>query len=79
MWSFIVNFIDANQLGGWVRAGVAAGLGAMLGKWPMLASVFGPELQTAAGVLLSGIAVGVWSTIAKSFGTVAAVTKTTGP
>jgi hypothetical protein len=66
MWDILVTFVDANKLGGWVRALVAAGFGVLLGKWPLLGSIFGPDLQTTAGVLFSGIAVGVWSHFAKN-------------
>ena len=61
MWNILVAFVDANKLGGWVRAGVASGFGVLLAKAPFVASIFTPELQTTAGILISGVAVGIWS------------------
>ena len=66
MWNLITTLVDADKIGGWVRALVAAGFGLLLGKWPLLGSIFGPDLQTAAGVLLSGVFVGIWSHVAKN-------------
>jgi len=63
---FLVKLIDADKLGGWVRASVASALGLALAKWPALGTIVGPDFQAALGVILSGIAVGIWSSIAKS-------------
>lgn len=65
MWDFITKLIDANALGGWVRAGVGALFAAVLAKSTLMASIFTPELQSAAAVLVSGVVVGIWSHIAK--------------
>lgn len=62
---FITKLIDANTIGGWVRAGVAAGLGVLIAKSPFVASIVTPELQDAIAVAVVGIVVGVWSQIAK--------------
>lgn len=62
---FLTKLIDANQLGGWVRAAVAAGLTAILAKSPTVASIVGPDFATTISVLVSGVVVGLWSSIAK--------------
>lgn len=66
--SFFTKLIDAGTLGGWVRAGLAALFGVIIAKWPLIGSIVGPDLQDAAGVLASGIVVGIWSQIAKAAG-----------
>lgn len=68
----IVKLIDADKMGGWVRAGLATILGAgatSIGGW----FVATPEWKTAVGVIVSGIAVGAWSHIAKNWAAPAAV------
>lgn len=64
-----VKLIDAGQLGGWVRAAVGALLTVLIAKWPLLSSVLDPATQAAIGVAVSGLAVGIWSHIAKKFAT----------
>ncbi len=64
--SFLTQFIDANKLGGWVRAGIAALLGVVIGKWPLLSSVLAPTTQQALGVVIAGIVVGIWSQLTKT-------------
>jgi hypothetical protein len=66
MLAILSKFIDADKLGGWVRAGVAALLGLVISKWSVLGSVLTPDLQNALGVLVAGIVVGIWSTLVKS-------------
>jgi hypothetical protein len=66
MWEILAKLIDADKLGGWVRAGVAALLAIIIGRWPVVGSLVGSELQTAVGVLASGIVVGIWSQLTKS-------------
>ena len=63
---FITQFIDANKLGGWVRAGVASGLAVLIGKFPGLSSYLDPGTQAAIGVAVAGIAVGIWSQLTKT-------------
>jgi hypothetical protein len=63
--NFLVKLVDADKLGGWVRAGVAAVIAVAIGKWPALSTILSPDMQTAAGVLAAGIVVGIWSQIAK--------------
>lgn len=65
--NFIAKLLDANTLGGWVRAGVAAGFGVLVAKSSFVAAILTPEMQDMAAVLASGIVVGVWSQIAKKF------------
>lgn len=64
MFEILKTFVDESKLAGWVRAGVAAGLGYMAGKG--FQNYLSPEMIDAAGVLLSGLAVAVWSHLAKS-------------
>lgn len=67
----IVKLIDADKIGGWVRAGVAAVMGAgatSIGGW----FVATPEWKTALGVVVSGIVVGAWSHLAKKYAAPAA-------
>lgn len=60
------KFIDADKLGGWVRAGVGALIAAVIAKWPGLSSILDPSTQAAIGVAVSGIVVGIWSQLVKS-------------
>jgi hypothetical protein len=63
---FLTSLIDAGQLGGWVRAGVASLFGAIAGVLVgPLAGFQDPAVQTAVGVVISTIIVGIWSQIAK--------------
>lgn len=55
------KLVDTSILGGWVRAGVASGLGVLIAKFPILSDFLSPEVQTSLGVVISGIAVGAWS------------------
>jgi hypothetical protein len=63
--SLLIRSVDAGQLAGWVRAGVAAGLTAALVKWTVLEPFVTPEFQEAAVVVATTVAVGIWSTVAK--------------
>jgi hypothetical protein len=71
MWSVIVQilarFIDADKLGGWVRALVAVVLG-QAASWfgGVLAPFLTPELKLAIGSAIATLIVGLWSQIAKS-------------
>lgn len=68
--AFLSQFIDANKLGGWVRAGVASWCGYLIAhyaaKYPILTDVLSPEVQAAIGVVFSGAAVGLWSQLTKT-------------
>ena len=64
--TFLTQFIDANKLGGWVRAVVAAGFVAAIAKWPILGNVIDPAIQTQAAALLAAIVVGYWSQLTKT-------------
>lgn len=55
------GLVDASKLGGWVRAGVASGLAVAIGKLPVLGQFLDPATQTALGVFVSGVVVGIWS------------------
>jgi hypothetical protein len=59
-------FIDSGKLAGWVRAGVAALLGLIIARSPILGSVLSPEVQSALAVAASGAVVGIWSQITKT-------------
>jgi hypothetical protein len=61
----LTQFIDADKLGGWVRAWVGAGLAAVLASMPGLRDVLTPDVQAALGVVASGLAIGAWSHFAK--------------
>lgn len=64
--NWIVKLVDADKLGGWVRAGVAALIPVIVVKLPVLGSILTPDVALALGVTISGVVVGVWSQIAKS-------------
>lgn len=66
MLEILAKFIDADKLGGWVRAGVAALLGLLIAKIPIVGTIVGPDLQEAVGVLVAGLVVGIWSQLTKS-------------
>ncbi len=68
MLSVLKLFIDEGKIGGWVRAAVAAIGGSTLGiaSCKVIPSMCSSDFQTALSVVLTTIAVGVWSTIAKS-------------
>jgi hypothetical protein len=67
MMSIIKSLVDASKLGGWIRAGVAAGAGYAAAKMSGdFATLFSnPEFVGGLSVVLSGIAVAVWSQIVK--------------
>jgi hypothetical protein len=62
----LATFLDAGKVGGYVRAGVATGLGLAVAKVPVLGAVMDPATQAALGVFLSGLAVGIWSHYVKT-------------
>lgn len=68
--SVLSQFIDANKLGGWVRAGTASILAGLIAhyaaKYPLLSGVLSPEVQESIGVVASGVVVGVWSQLTKT-------------
>lgn len=67
MPSFL-KLIDTSVLAGWVRAAVAAGLGALGGYFVgPLAGFADPNVQMAIGVVLSTVVVGIWQQVAKKF------------
>jgi len=66
MLDFLSKLIDADKLGGWVRAGVSALLGLLISKWSVLSSILSPDMQNAIGVAVAGLVVGLWSHLTKS-------------
>lgn len=67
MWEVLVKLIDADKLGGWVRAGVAAILGAASGWFGgKLAPFLTSEMQASLGVVVTTIVVGFWSHLTKT-------------
>jgi hypothetical protein len=62
----LTRFVDAGILAGWIRAGVAAGLGVLITKVPWLSEILGPDTQAAIGAIVATLVVGAWSHIAKS-------------
>jgi hypothetical protein len=64
--SVLYKLVDADKLGGWVRAGVAAGLGALIAKFPGVGGIVDPSTQTQIGIIVATIVVGVWSHYAKA-------------
>lgn len=64
--SVLAKFINADTIGGYVRAAVAAGASALLawtGGW--LVPFVTPEVQTAITAALTALLVGIWSQISK--------------
>lgn len=62
---FLATLLSADKVGGYVRAGVASGLGLALARWPLLSAYLDPVTQNALGIAAAGLAVGLWSHIAK--------------
>jgi hypothetical protein len=60
------KLIDADKVGGWVRAGSASLLATIVAKNPVLSAYLDPVTQAALATALSGIAVGIWSQLSKS-------------
>jgi hypothetical protein len=68
MWELIAKLVDADKLGGWVRAAVAVLLGSAA-TWfgGKLAPFLTTELQATIGLIVATVVVGVWSQIAKKY------------
>lgn len=64
--SFLTQLINTSKVAGWTRAGVGALLAAALAKWPVLSQYLDPTTQAALATAVSGVAVGVWSHVAKA-------------
>lgn len=60
--------VDADKLGGWTRAGVAAGAGWAVGHFhgDVAAMFSNPDFTQALGVVLSTVVVAVWSQVVKN-------------
>lgn len=66
MLEFLKSLIDADKLGGWVRALVASGLGLIAAKYAVLGTFLTPTVREAVAVLAVTAVVGIWSQIAKA-------------
>jgi hypothetical protein len=66
MKQLLATLVDGSKLGGWVRAGVASGLCMLIAHLPVLKDILDPATQNALGVVVSGIAVGLWSHFVKN-------------
>jgi hypothetical protein len=64
--TFVSQFVNADKIGGWVRAGVAAGAAIVIANVPALKSYLTPDVQAALGVIGTTVAVGLWSQLTKS-------------
>jgi hypothetical protein len=64
--SLLTKFVDANKLGGWVRAIVAAGFVALIAEYPVLGNYVAPAVQTQIAAAIAAIVVGYWSQLTKS-------------
>lgn len=62
----LTKLVNAGVLGGWVRAGVAALLVAVIHKFPGLSDVLSPDTRLSIAVAISAIVVGIWSHVAKN-------------
>jgi hypothetical protein len=67
-WSFLKLFVNTSKVAGWTRAAVGAGIAVGIAKWPWLREYLDPATQAALATAASGIAVGVWSHVAKAMG-----------
>lgn len=64
--TFISKFVDKGKLGGWTRALVAAGCGALVARWPGLSNILTPTEQGYLATAIATLVVGVWSHYVKS-------------
>lgn len=65
--SILAKFINADTIGGYVRAAVAAGTSALLawtGAWIM--PFVSPQMQTAITATITAAIVGLWAQISKN-------------
>lgn len=67
--SIIAKFINADTIGGWVRAAVATIFG-MLAAWlgpkiPFLSSILSPDAQAYVAATITAALVGLWSQLSK--------------
>ena len=58
--NFLSKFVDANKIGGWVRAAVAAGFVALIAKYPILSSYVDLATQTQIAAAIAMAVVGGW-------------------
>lgn len=62
--SIIAKLINADMIGGWVRAAVGAGFVLLIAKFPIFAFIT-PETQVTIAAAISTFVVGFWQQIAK--------------
>src|SRR5262249_48913783 len=60
------KLIDADKLGGWIRAWIASLLATVVAKNPVLSTYLDPITQGAIATAIAGVAVGWWSHITKT-------------
>ena len=65
-FTFLTQLVDANKLGGWVRAGVAAGFVALVAKYPVFGNYIDPSIQTQIAAAIAAAVVGIWSQLTKT-------------
>lgn len=65
-WSFLTTFLTADKVGGYTRGIVAAEFGMAIAKWPVVAQYVDGTTQSLIAGAVAGIAVGIWSHIAKN-------------
>lgn len=63
---FLSQFINADKIGGWVRAGVAALFVAAVAKWPILGTYIDPAIQTQIAAVIAALVVGAWQQMTKT-------------
>lgn len=66
MLEFLTKLVDADKIGGWVRAAVAAFAPWVIIKIPFLSTILTTETLNGIAAALSAVIVGIWSTIAKN-------------
>jgi len=63
--SLLLMFVNTSKVAGWTRAGVGALFAIALAKWSWLGQYVDPSTQNYIALAASGIAVGIWSHLAK--------------
>lgn len=63
---FLTQLVNADKIGGWVRAAVAAAFVAAVAKWPILGAYVDPAVQTQVAAAVAAVVVGYWSQLTKT-------------
>ena len=66
LMDILSKLVDADKLGGWVRALVSAVIGIVIAKLPGLSVILTPELQSYLGVTVATLVVGIWQSYVKT-------------